>query len=54
MKLVPWNHDICNEQFDGLFISNGPGDPSLADAAVQNIKKVIIYSLHIEMNVTIK
>ena len=40
MKLVPWNHDICNEQFDALFLSNGPGDPSLATEAVQNIRKV--------------
>ena len=40
MKLVPWNHDIGNEQFDALFLSNGPGDPSLATEAVQNIRKV--------------
>ena len=40
MKLVPWNHDVSQEEFDGLFISNGPGDPALAEAAIMNIRKV--------------
>ncbi len=26
---VPWNYDYSNEEFDGLFISNGPGDPTM-------------------------
>merc|ERR1719160_2438986 len=25
---VPWNYDFTAEQFDGLFLSNGPGDPT--------------------------
>ena len=40
MKLVPWDHDITKEDFDGLFLSNGPGDPSLAGIAINNLKKV--------------
>ncbi len=40
MKLVPWDHDISKEEYDGLFISNGPGDPSLAQEAVLNLRKV--------------
>ncbi len=40
VKLVPWDHDVSREHFDGLFISNGPGDPSLAEAAVHNLRKV--------------
>ena len=28
-------------EFDGLFISNGPGDPDTCDAAVQNIRKAM-------------
>ena len=27
VKVVPWNYDFNKEQYDGLFISNGPGDP---------------------------
>ena len=36
---VPWNYDFNNLKFDGLFISNGPGDPDTCDAAAQNIRK---------------
>ena len=38
---VPWNYDFNSLQFDGLFISNGPGDPDTCDAAVQNIRKAM-------------
>ncbi len=38
---VPWNYDYNGLQFDGLFISNGPGDPDTCDAAVQNIRKAM-------------
>ena len=38
---VPWNYDFNNLQFDGLFLSNGPGDPNTCDAAVQNIRKFL-------------
>ncbi|CAE8604356.1 unnamed protein product, partial [Polarella glacialis] len=27
VKVVPWDYDFSKEAFDGLFISNGPGDP---------------------------
>ena len=38
---VPWNYDFNSLEFDGLFISNGPGDPDTCDAAVQNIRKAM-------------
>jgi carbamoyl-phosphate synthase small subunit len=38
---VPWNYDFTTLQYDGLFITNGPGDPDTCDAAVQNIKKAL-------------
>ena len=38
---VPWNYDFNGLDFDGLFISNGPGDPDTCDAAVQNIRKAM-------------
>ncbi len=38
---VPWDYDYNGLQFDGLFISNGPGDPDTCDAAVQNIRKAM-------------
>ncbi len=38
---VPWDYDFSGEDYDGLFISNGPGDPAMCDATVKNIKMVI-------------
>jgi carbamoyl-phosphate synthase small subunit len=38
---VPWNYDFNHLEFDGLFISNGPGDPDTCDEAVQNIRKAM-------------
>ena len=38
---VPWDYDFNQLAFDGLFISNGPGDPDTCDAAVQNIRRAM-------------
>ncbi len=34
---VPWNHDITKEEYDGLFISNGPGDPKQCKSTIQSL-----------------
>jgi carbamoyl-phosphate synthase small subunit len=34
---VPWDHDLSQEDFDGLFISNGPGDPKQCQATISNL-----------------
>ena len=36
---VPWNYDIFKEEFDGLFISNGPGDPKMCKETIRNLTK---------------
>ena len=36
---VPWDHDISKEEYDGLFISNGPGDPKMCRETVRNLSK---------------
>ncbi len=38
---VPWDYDFSNEDYDGVFISNGPGDPAMCSETVQNIRKII-------------
>ena len=38
---VPWDYDYTGEEYDGLFISNGPGDPAMCDATVKYIKSAI-------------
>jgi carbamoyl-phosphate synthase small subunit len=36
---VPFDHDISEEDYDGLFISNGPGDPKQCRATINNLAK---------------
>ncbi|MGL5635688.1 MAG: glutamine-hydrolyzing carbamoyl-phosphate synthase small subunit [Bacteroidales bacterium] len=36
---VPWNYDFNTLEFDGLFISNGPGNPDHAQETIENICK---------------
>ena len=38
---VPWNYDFNTLQYDGLFISNGPGNPDFAEETVINLRKAI-------------
>ena len=34
---VPWDYDFLGEEFDGVVISNGPGDPKKCGAAIRNV-----------------
>lgn len=36
---VPWDYDYSAEEYDGLFLTNGPGDPKMCRAAIDNIRK---------------
>ncbi|MGL4411165.1 MAG: glutamine-hydrolyzing carbamoyl-phosphate synthase small subunit [Bacteroidales bacterium] len=36
---VPWNYDFNTLEFEGLFISNGPGNPDHATETVENIRR---------------
>ena len=36
---VPWDFDYHKEDFDGLFLSNGPGDPKMCGATIENIRR---------------
>lgn len=38
---VPWDYDFSTLDYDGVMISNGPGDPALLDVVVENIKRGI-------------
>ncbi|MBV9349250.1 MAG: glutamine-hydrolyzing carbamoyl-phosphate synthase small subunit [Patescibacteria group bacterium] len=35
---VPWDFDFSKEHYDGLFISNGPGDPVMYGKTVERLK----------------
>ncbi len=36
---VPWDYDFNTIEYDGLFISNGPGNPDMVNVTVENIRK---------------
>ncbi|MEQ1849678.1 MAG: glutamine-hydrolyzing carbamoyl-phosphate synthase small subunit [Candidatus Peribacteraceae bacterium] len=40
---VPWDFDFASSdlQFDGLFLSNGPGDPKMCTKTIEQVKKAI-------------
>ncbi|KAG8920509.1 hypothetical protein FRC02_000872, partial [Tulasnella sp. 418] len=43
LKVVPWDYDFisADELYDGLFISNGPGDPTMLEATVSRLRQVL-------------
>ena len=43
VKVVPWDYELYAElgSHDGVFISNGPGDPTMAKKTIEELKKVI-------------
>jgi carbamoyl-phosphate synthase small subunit len=46
VKVVPWDYDFTKEEYDGLFISNGPGDPSMVKETIQvRIRATGVFSL---------
>lgn len=38
---VPWDYDFHQLEWDGLFITNGPGNPDFCEITVQNIRKAM-------------
>jgi carbamoyl-phosphate synthase small subunit len=36
---LPWNHDLKDIEYDGLFLSNGPGDPKACGKTIAALRK---------------
>lgn len=36
---VPWDHDLSGLDFDGILVSNGPGDPRRCGATVETLRR---------------
>jgi carbamoyl-phosphate synthase (ammonia) len=43
VKLVPWDHDLRQEidWADGVFLSNGPGDPAMCKETIEQLRTII-------------
>jgi len=44
VKRVPHDYDFTNEEYDGIFISNGPGDPTQCVETVAHLRKAFAHS----------
>uniref|UniRef100_A0A8C1N021 Carbamoyl-phosphate synthetase 2, aspartate transcarbamylase, and dihydroorotase n=1 Tax=Cyprinus carpio TaxID=7962 RepID=A0A8C1N021_CYPCA len=40
VTVIPWDYPLDSNDLDGLFISNGPGNPEYCKETVENIRKV--------------
>jgi len=38
---VPWNHDLSGLDYDGVFLSNGPGDPKACGKTIATVRRLI-------------
>ena len=38
---VPWDYDFLQEDFDGVVVSNGPGDPRQCRATIRNVARAL-------------
>ena len=38
---VPWDYDFTGMDYDGLFLSNGPGDPAVCTETIDHIRKAL-------------
>ena len=41
MLRVPWDYDFLSESFDGIVMSNGPGDPKQCAATISNVRRAL-------------
>ncbi|KAL7747191.1 Carbamoyl-phosphate synthase [Sorochytrium milnesiophthora] len=42
LKVVPWNYDfVADTDYDGLFVSNGPGDPTMVTDTIARLRKLL-------------
>ena len=41
VRRVPWNYDFMQDDFDGVMISNGPGDPKQVRQTINKVRDVM-------------
>jgi len=42
VERLPWDHDFSSGDYDGIFLTNGPGDPKVCESAIQNIRNGLL------------
>jgi len=41
LTVVPWDYDFSQDEFDGLFLSNGPGNPEHCDKTIKHVQELM-------------
>ena len=41
MIRIPWNYNFLNEEYDGILVSNGPGNPVYCIKTIENLAKAM-------------
>ncbi|XP_036922614.1 CAD protein isoform X5 [Sturnira hondurensis] len=41
VTVVPWNHALDSQEYEGLFLSNGPGDPAAYPQVISALSRVL-------------
>ncbi len=41
VRRVPWDYDFFQHDLDGVFLSNGPGDPKMAKATIKHVCRAL-------------
>lgn len=41
VQIVRYDHPLNIDEYDGLFISNGPGNPEVCAVTIENIKRLL-------------
>ncbi len=41
LKRVPYNYDYTKEKFDGILVSNGPGDPMMCEQTIKILRQAL-------------
>jgi carbamoyl-phosphate synthase small subunit len=41
VRRVPWDHDFTGDTHDGIFLSNGPGDPARCEATIAHVREML-------------
>lgn len=41
VQRVGWDYDFTNDEFDGVLVSNGPGDPTMCRETIRILKRIV-------------
>jgi carbamoyl-phosphate synthase, small subunit len=43
VRIVPWDYNFTSDDYDGLLLSNGPGDPAVCIPTIQHLRTMLAH-----------